>query len=86
MALFSEERQDVRPSVACPQCAWHPAEGDTWICAPDGCGQQWDTFATAARCPGCEAQFSWTMCLSCGRVSPHKAWYLVNGESTPRAS
>ena len=78
MPVFTiyRERTGIRPDIACPHCAWHPATGDLWVCAPDGCGASWDTFATAARCPECHAQFAWTACLMCGRVSPHKAWYV----------
>jgi hypothetical protein len=46
-----------------------------WMCAPDGCGALFDTFETRARCPQCDAQFSWTACLACGQASAHQAWY-----------
>jgi hypothetical protein len=46
-----------------------------WICAPDGCGGSFDTFATRARCPHCDAHFAWTMCPACGKASAHAAWY-----------
>src|SRR5687767_9384303 len=74
--------------IACPQCSYHPSTEDRWMCAPDGCGTLWDTFATAARCPGCNAQFLWTVCPVCGRTSPHQAWYLArsNEELKPPAT
>jgi hypothetical protein len=31
-----------------------------WSCSPDRCGGTFDTFATRARCPHCDAQFGWT--------------------------
>jgi len=46
-----------------------------WLCAPDGCGGTFDTFATHARCPHCNAQFAWTACPGCGKSSAHRAWY-----------
>ena len=67
--------QPPQPNVACPHCGDVPTEYDRWICAPDGCGHSWNTFATRARCPECGAQFAWTACLRCGRISAHEAWY-----------
>ena len=64
-----------RPGIACPACAFSPPAGMQWICAPDGCGGAFDTFATRARCPHCEAQFAWTMCPACHKASSHAAWY-----------
>jgi hypothetical protein len=66
---------DRRDSIACPGCGYVPFEGQQWICAPDGCGESFDTFDTRARCPHCDAQFPWTMCPSCGKTSSHGAWY-----------
>ena len=65
----------VREGVACPGCGATPEVGDLWTCAPDGCGAMFDTFATEARCPACGAHFRWTQCASCGKASPHAAWY-----------
>lgn len=65
----------VRPDVACPACGYEPTPYDRWVCAPDGCGFFWDTFSTGARCPQCEAQFTWTVCPACGQTSSHRAWY-----------
>lgn len=64
-----------RPDIACPACAFSPFVGMTWVCAPDGCGGVFDTFATGAQCPHCGAQFAWTMCPVCGKASAHRAWY-----------
>ena len=41
---------------------YRPTIFDRWVCEPDGCGAMWDTFATAAKCPACGAQFQWTAC------------------------
>lgn len=64
-----------RPGIACPACDFSPPPGMLWSCAPDGCGGEFDTFETRARCPHCEAQFAWTECPACERKSPHQAWY-----------
>jgi hypothetical protein len=64
-----------RPDVACPGCRYVPSPYDRWVCAPDGCGNVWDTFETGAKCPVCDAQFPWTTCPACGQTFPHRAWY-----------
>jgi DNA-directed RNA polymerase subunit RPC12/RpoP len=64
-----------RDGIACPACGFVPVKGMMWMCAPDGCGALFDTFETRARCPQCDAQFSWTACLACGKASAYQAWY-----------
>ena len=71
--------EDRRHDIACPACGFSPFVGTQWVCSPDGCGGMFDTFATRARCPHCQAQFSWTACPACQRVSGHKAWYRGAG-------
>lgn len=64
--------------IACPKCKWEPDGGAYWVC--DSCGTTWDTFSTAARCPGCKKQFELTSCIpfrgGCDIASPHLEWYL----------
>jgi hypothetical protein len=69
------ERVEPRPNIACPLCAYVPHIGELWSCTPDGCGGSFDTFATRAKCPHCQAQFAWTACPQCSKVSAHRAWY-----------
>ena len=69
---FGTERNDI----ACPSCGAHPIAGTQWVCAPDGCGGSFDTFASRGRCPHCDAQFTWTQCPRCDRVSAHPAFYV----------
>jgi hypothetical protein len=64
-----------REHVACPNCHEAPWVGDTWICSPDGCGGVFDTFATGAVCPHCDARFTWTACGFCLTSSAHRLWY-----------
>src|SRR3954467_12619502 len=64
-----------RPGIACPFCSFSPRPGLLWHCWPDGCGGDFDTFETHARCPHCDAQFAWTACPDCGKISAHKRWY-----------
>jgi len=73
--LFGYPRSDI----ACPGCGFSPSVGMTWVCAPDGCGAAFDTFASQGQCPTCEARFAWTQCPRCNRMSPHRAWYKGSG-------
>src|SRR5262245_45075688 len=75
----------ARPSeIRCPLCFWVPAPGSRWYCCdcghPEyysgGCGMAWNTFDTHGRCPGCDHQWRWTACLSCGEWSLHEDWYM----------
>ena len=68
-----------RGEIACPACGFAPLVGMQWVCAPDGCGGLFDTFATRGQCPHCEARFTWTMCPSCGKTAAHRAWYRAAG-------
>jgi hypothetical protein len=74
--------------IRCPKCQWQPTKDSTWTCVPMGhpeyyvhgaCGHSWNTFDTRGRCPGCRHQWKNTMCLSCGELSPHRAWYDTQG-------
>ncbi len=67
--------REHRENIACPKCDFSPSVGMEWTCSPDGCGGTFDTFATRARCPHCNAHFAWTMCPACSKVSAHQAWY-----------
>jgi hypothetical protein len=69
-----------RAGIACPGCGLSPRVGTMWVCAPDGCGAAFDTFATQGRCPNCDARFTWTQCPHCHRSSAHEAWYVVSVE------
>ncbi len=65
---------DVR--IRCPKCEWEPKPDDKWQCS---CGNHWNTFATAGRCPQCGRIWKDTQCFNapvgCGRWSPHLDWY-----------
>jgi len=64
-----------RAAIACPACGVSPYVGIAWSCGPDGCGGVFDTFETRGKCPHCAAQFGWTACPACRKVSAHRAWY-----------
>lgn len=66
--------------IACPKCDWEPKQSDRWICLP-GCGHLWNTFDTAAKCPGCGIQWEYTQCLCCKGVSRHTHWYRSLGSN-----
>jgi len=76
-------QEGVFDGVRCPLCAWRPDASSRWCCHPSetpepsfpGCGTVWNTFATRGRCPGCDHQWRWTSCLSCGGWSLHEDWY-----------
>ncbi|MBI3268845.1 MAG: hypothetical protein HYZ53_07470 [Planctomycetes bacterium] len=64
----------VREDAACPACGWNPPIAPLWRC--DGCGCEFDTFETRARCPACSKTWETTQCLSCNESSSHAAWWL----------
>src|SRR5262249_56506088 len=56
----------------CPTCHAAPLRGQFWRCGK--CAAAFDTFDTAAACPGCGARFGTTMCLECRTANPIFAW------------
>lgn len=86
LARFRETAR--RHRVRCPTCGWQPGRFDHWSCletgppehfAP-GCGTAWNTFETRGRCPGCDHQWRWTICLSCASWARHEDWYAPEDE------
>jgi hypothetical protein len=77
------DEDDAFGRIRCPLCAWRPGRSARWCCSrvdeperfTEGCGTVWDTFSTGGRCPGCQHQWRWTMCLRCGGWSLHGEWY-----------
>ena len=71
--------------IRCPSCRWQPAPSSVWSCQGgdgpepffEGCGTVWNTFSTRGRCPGCDHQWRWTVCLRCAGWSLHEDWYEV---------
>ena len=63
--------------IYCPKCAWEPQQSSRWWCGPKmgGCGYSWNTFDTGGVCPECGKAWEETACLSCHRMSAHRAWY-----------
>lgn len=64
-------------TIRCPKCNWQPDGLPHWQCT---CGTVWDSFETAARCPGCGKVWEDTQCVSpqyggCTQWSPHLDWY-----------
>ena len=78
-----DAERDAFERIRCPLCQWHPSPSSTWSCFNDDtpeppfnwCGTSWNTFTTRGRCPGCQHQWRWTSCLSCGGWSLHEDWY-----------
>lgn len=74
--------------IRCPLCNWQPHSSDLWQCSDvsypeyfyNGCWTSWNTFDTRGLCPGCNHQWRWTGCLSCGSWSLHEDWYSTNDE------
>jgi hypothetical protein len=68
--------------IRCPACKWEPDGLPLWHCA---CGNRWDVFATAGRCPECGLVQTHTRCLpragGCGVDSPHLDWYMGLGQA-----
>ena len=82
----NEVRDDVRPAdprIRCPLCKWEPRRSHLWTCwdcpVPEGlaqgCGTSWHTFDTGGKCPRCQHQWRWTICLACHHWSRHADWY-----------
>jgi Zn-dependent protease len=71
-ALSEIAKLPRREGFACPRCKTAPPLGAYWKCAK--CGQPFDTFATGATCPNCNAQFNVTRCLDCGGARPIAEW------------
>lgn len=73
--------------IRCPLCEWQPKSSTRWDCADcghpeyfyNGCGAVWNTFVTGGKCPGCQHQWKWTMCLHCFDWALHADWYKKNG-------
>jgi len=68
-------RMDALPShpgFACPACKTGPPVGAFWICHQ--CRTPFDTFATGAVCPQCQARFETTGCVRCGVTRPMTEW------------
>ncbi|HEX2870831.1 MAG TPA: hypothetical protein VHP33_06230 [Polyangiaceae bacterium] len=76
----AEERYRAEhAAIRCPRCAWVPTADDSWECE---CGQAWNTFETAGRCPACAKSWETTWCLECREPSEHQAWY-ADGRAGP---
>ncbi|MBW2418021.1 MAG: hypothetical protein JRH19_05715 [Deltaproteobacteria bacterium] len=60
------------PHIRCPLCKWQPEKSSRWAC---DCDHVWNTFDTAALCPGCGKQWRDTICLACHEWSRHRDWY-----------
>ena len=64
---------------SCPACKAAPPVGAFWIC--HYCRTQFDTFATGASCPKCQARFETTTCLQCGAFRPMPDWIQLQPTS-----
>jgi len=71
-ALSKVAKIPRREGFACPSCKTAPPAGAVWRCAQ--CGNMFDTFATNAVCPHCNAQYNLTQCIDCGTRSPMNDW------------
>ncbi|HEY2329479.1 MAG TPA: hypothetical protein VGI63_06665, partial [Verrucomicrobiae bacterium] len=67
-----------REGFACPSCKTAPPLGELWRCGQ--CGKAFDTFATNAACPHCNAQYNLTQCLDCGTRHAMGEW-RINAEA-----
>jgi Zn-dependent protease len=70
--LTQMEKMPRREGFACPSCGAKPPMGPLWRCAK--CGNTFDTFATEAECPWCNAQFGTTTCIDCNQTRPIRDW------------
>ncbi len=80
---YRPDDEEAFQRIRCPLCHWRPSPSSAWCCVAEGtpeppfegCGTEWNTFTTAARCPGCQHQWRWTSCLRCAGWSLHGDWY-----------
>jgi Zn-dependent protease len=75
-------RMDAMPrhsGFACPSCKAAPPVGAFWIC--NHCRTLFDTFATGANCPKCQARFETTICVQCGASRPMSEWVQPHAAS-----
>jgi hypothetical protein len=69
------EKAPRRFEFACPVCKTSPLIGEFWLCAK--CRKPFDTFATHAQCPHCQAQYDVTACQNCGNAHPINEWMVT---------
>ncbi len=71
--LLAEMLKEPRHAgFACPSCKEAPRVGDFWRC--DQCGTPFDTFASGATCPNCNARFATAGCPDCHRMNTISDW------------
>ena len=72
LALSKLEKAPKRPEFRCPVCLTSPPIGEYWACSQ--CRKTFDTFATQAFCPHCNAEYSVTACPFCHSRRPMAEW------------
>jgi Zn-dependent protease len=70
--LTRMDRLPRRAGFACPMCKTAPPTGAFWMCHL--CRTPFDTFATGAVCPRCQAHFGVTTCLHCSAARSMTEW------------
>ena len=71
-ALAKAANSPRREGFVCPDCHTAPPVGTFWLCGR--CHKPFDTFATRATCPHCDAQYAVTRCPECGGTRPMTEW------------
>ncbi|HVC48318.1 MAG TPA: site-2 protease family protein [Terracidiphilus sp.] len=66
------EQMPRHAGFKCPSCGMAPPIGPLWRC--DLCGGRFDTFASGAVCPHCNARHPETMCPDCRHVAQMAEW------------
>ncbi|MGO8764769.1 MAG: site-2 protease family protein [Limisphaerales bacterium] len=79
-ALSKVAKAPRREGFACPRCQTVPPMGTFWHCGK--CRRPFDVFGTLGFCPNCSTQFTNTVCLECGNLSPLNEW-AVSGQVPP---
>ncbi|TAN35687.1 MAG: peptidase M50 [Verrucomicrobia bacterium] len=73
LALARLDKIPRRPGFTCANCGAAPFIGNYWLC--NHCQTPFDTFATQAVCPKCQAAFDTTRCPECGVAHPLSDWF-----------
>ena len=78
-ALHKISQLPRRAGYACPSCHSEPPIGELWRCR--ACTNAFDTFATQAKCPICNAEFPETICVDCHQLNPIGQWAVTSTEA-----
>lgn len=81
-AGLTVEMLDLRPedpSLACPDCGWHPRTGEQFVCS--GCRSP--VRRRDPDCPVCAARLTRIRCAACEAEHPNATWRTADSDGGP---